>query len=310
MLDQKHPAVTFILLAYNQQRFIGEAVRAALAQEYPSLEIIISDDCSTDATYEVIESTVRGYSGPHQLVVKRNTSNRGLAGHFNVLCAQARGEIIVVAAGDDISSPDRTRRSVDILVQSPDAMVVSFRLAHIDADGRALGGRQSSGRPLRRVTLTEYVTRTGIPSNGASRAFRRSIFERFGPLNPDCPTEDSPMLLRGLMLGTVYISDACTVYYRKHGGNLSGLRRLPRLSPENVYHQYLSDIDLAKRQKLLAKELVPVLKNWAFSNLQRRQLQNELICSRAKLPYFARHILWSRWFGARDKLRLLWRALG
>jgi glycosyltransferase involved in cell wall biosynthesis len=50
------------MFAYNHERFIAEAVRGALSQTYSPLEIIISDDCSTDRTFEIIQSEVAGYS--------------------------------------------------------------------------------------------------------------------------------------------------------------------------------------------------------------------------------------------------------
>ena len=43
--------VSFLVIAYNQERFVREACEAALNQDYPNLEIIFSDDASTDATY-------------------------------------------------------------------------------------------------------------------------------------------------------------------------------------------------------------------------------------------------------------------
>lgn len=46
---------SFVVLAYNQQDSIAEAMRAALAQDYPPIEVLISDDCSTDCTFEIMQ---------------------------------------------------------------------------------------------------------------------------------------------------------------------------------------------------------------------------------------------------------------
>ena len=48
------PLVTFALFTYNQERYVREAVEGVLAQTYEPLEIIISDDCSTDMTFSII----------------------------------------------------------------------------------------------------------------------------------------------------------------------------------------------------------------------------------------------------------------
>ena len=48
------PLVTFALFAYNQEQYIREAIEGAFAQTYQPLEIILSDDCSTDRTFEIM----------------------------------------------------------------------------------------------------------------------------------------------------------------------------------------------------------------------------------------------------------------
>ena len=62
----ERPLVTFALLAYNQERFVREAVRAAFEQTYRPLEIILSDDCSQDGTFEVLMNMAQSYTGPHK----------------------------------------------------------------------------------------------------------------------------------------------------------------------------------------------------------------------------------------------------
>jgi len=59
--------VTFSLLCHNHQRFIREAVRSVLAQDYEPLEILISDDHSTDATLDIIQEEIGSYTGPHSI---------------------------------------------------------------------------------------------------------------------------------------------------------------------------------------------------------------------------------------------------
>lgn len=57
--------VSVIICAYNQQEFVGEAIQSALNQTYSPLEIIISDDLSTDSTFEIIQNAVSKYKGRH-----------------------------------------------------------------------------------------------------------------------------------------------------------------------------------------------------------------------------------------------------
>src|ERR1017187_4006697 len=108
--NRERPVVSFVLLAYKQEQFIREAVEGALAQTYSPLEIILSDDCSPDRTFEIMQEMAAAYRGPHKIILNRNPKNLGIGAHVNRGMELAKGEWIVVAAGDDISLPERTAR--------------------------------------------------------------------------------------------------------------------------------------------------------------------------------------------------------
>ena len=110
MADFQRPLVTLALFAYNQECYVGEAIAAAFAQTYSPLEIILSDDCSSDGTFEIMQHAVAEYKGPHHVVLNRNPLNLNIGGHVNAVAGLATGELIVLAAGDDISVPSRTRQ--------------------------------------------------------------------------------------------------------------------------------------------------------------------------------------------------------
>lgn len=108
MLDEsQYPLVTFALFAYNQEKYIREAVEGALRQDYQNLEIILSDDCSDDCTFRVMESIATEYTGPHRLLVRRNRENLGIIDHLVTVARISAGRLLVVAAGDDVSYPGR-----------------------------------------------------------------------------------------------------------------------------------------------------------------------------------------------------------
>ena len=118
------PLVSFIVVAYNQDKYIKEAVLGAFSQTYQPLEIILSDDGSSDLTFEIMQDMVEKYVGPHKIILNKNKKNVGLVSHINNICEMSSGEIIILAAGDDISLPQRSERSVQLL--SDDSVAVSF----------------------------------------------------------------------------------------------------------------------------------------------------------------------------------------
>jgi len=106
--ETDRPLVTFALFAYNQESFTREAMAGALAQTYSSLEIILSEDCSTDLTFKIIQEMADIYRGPHRVILSRNPINLNIGGHVAHVFDKASGEIIVATAGDDVSAPYRT----------------------------------------------------------------------------------------------------------------------------------------------------------------------------------------------------------
>lgn len=133
------PLVTFALFAFNQEKYIREAVEGALSQTYSPLEIILSDDCSTDRTFEIMQEMAEGYKGPHKVVTRRHGKNMGLFPHFMNVFKTANGAITVVAAGDDCSLPQRTSEIVSALKNHPRAAAACSSVERIDETGKSAG---------------------------------------------------------------------------------------------------------------------------------------------------------------------------
>lgn len=129
-LNNERPLVTFALFAFNQEQYIREAIEGAFSQTYEPLEIILSDDCSSDLTFEIMQEMAAAYQGPHQVIVRQSDENRGLFNHILEVAQNSRGEFIVVAAGDDISLPERTSAVIphfkdkEVLALSSDEIVI------------------------------------------------------------------------------------------------------------------------------------------------------------------------------------------
>ena len=215
------PRLTLAVLFYNHEDFVEQAVQGALSQDYAPLEIVFSDDASSDKTFEILERLLREYDGPHQVILNRNEHNLGLAGNVNRVMELASGEIIMLAGGDDISMQDRAARSAEVLLAESDSLCVSF--GTIRFDGGEVPSAEEPGQlaVLSRYAKTDYLAKPFFHLNGASRAFRRQAFDLFGPISEDCPTEDSVMLLRCVLLGDVLATPETQVYYRVHENNLS-----------------------------------------------------------------------------------------
>jgi len=115
--DDFEPNVTVIIPMFNEGEAIKETLTSLLASEYPKskLEIVVVDDCSTDASYDLARDIARHSGG--QLKVIRNRKNLGKRRSINRAVANSTSEIIVSVDSDVVVDPtaikELTRRFVD-----------------------------------------------------------------------------------------------------------------------------------------------------------------------------------------------------
>lgn len=222
-LSQNRPLVTFALFAYNQEKYIREAIEGAFAQTYEPLEIILSDDCSSDRTFQIMQEMAEKYDGPHKLVTRRNNTNQGVLMHVSIVGSCSSGEIFVLAAGDDISKPERVNSIVNAFGAGCHASFSSYDL--IDGDGNVIGlnkvetGAARSRMPwIRRFSDENFVY-------GATSAYYTYIIKSLPKPHVKINSEDLPLnfLLQINRMNILKI-DESLVSYRKHAESLSIFR--------------------------------------------------------------------------------------
>ena len=218
------PLATLLLVTYNQEGFVGEALRGALAQTYEPLEILIADDCSTDGTLAVVEDEIAAYAGPHLVRIVPATGNVGLFGNIQRGCAASRGALIVLGAGDDIPLP----RRVAIMVEAwrrTGAVGLHSRYEEMDGAGVSLGREgvaRAPGHPLWRY-LADKRDRAFV--GGATSAYDRAFLDTFPATSGRIFHEDSMLTLAiHAMGGGIVEVPQVTVRYRVHGASYSNRR--------------------------------------------------------------------------------------
>lgn len=234
--------VSYCLFTYNQEKYIKDAIEGALKQTYTPLEIIISDDFSTDSTFQIAKDTVMGYAGPHKIMLNRNESNIGLGGHFSKVCySVANGEYLITAAGDDISKVDHVEKAVSLIERHQDVKIIDFSGEIIDETGNIIQIIELDFTH-KKFTIDDYISLKKIKSFAPGRIFKRELLTSFNPIGSKCPTEDSVLVLRGLLTGGIIRFNIPLVFYRKHGDNLSSPKGLANLSNLAIISQYLDDV--------------------------------------------------------------------
>lgn len=116
-----------MMLAYNEETVIGEAIQSILDQTYEDWELIIVDDGSTDGTPDVVAR----FEDPRIRYVRQENQGRGAA--RNAALRASRGQYIAIADADDISLPSRFQKQVAFLEAHPEVGVVSAQLKFFTA---------------------------------------------------------------------------------------------------------------------------------------------------------------------------------
>jgi len=256
------PLVSFVLFTYNQEKFIEEAVKAALLQTYQPLEIIISDDASADRTFEIVKKLIEGYQGPHHVIGRVNAVNMGINPHINIGVKEAKGEFIVVAAGDDVSLPDRVKKLV-MKWQSGVSGVFS-NASIIDTIGNT---KDIFVRPSYKhmADWHEMVLAGTHGAWGCTLSWEKKVFQIFGDMPENIVGEDAVIPFRCALLNGLAYVDEPLVQYRDHGENVSfwSQERVLRKSEmvklgshimqykEQMYNNWQSDIEFASSKELI-----------------------------------------------------------
>lgn len=138
------PLVSIGVPVYNAENFLGQALDSLIHQTWPNLEIIISDNASTDRTEEICRKYA---SGDRRVQYHRNAVNVGAGRNYNIVFELARGEYFKWAAHDDVCAPGFIEQCVRTLEEQPDVVLAFPQMIDIDENGDPIAGKPISDFP-------------------------------------------------------------------------------------------------------------------------------------------------------------------
>ena len=290
---------SFCLITYNQENYIEDAIKGALSQTYPNLEIIISDDASTDGTQNLIKKIVNGYQGPHRIITNYNTTNLGLVRHVNkVLYEISTGTYVFLAAGDDISMENRVKDTIDFYKSHIDVVATGSDVQQIDDFSNKVDSpiyiKKTADRLL---NIDYYLSAEYKHLYGCTRSLTRKLINSFPPLDDTCPTEDTTLLFRAFLLNKK-VGDLkdILVQYRVHENNMSSPDNLVKLSIVAIFNQYSKDLEFAYQKKYISTKCYHQTKKVLSERLKSRMTGNGLL-AKLKIKLLSSYkILFSKFF--------------
>lgn len=212
----EYPLITFALFCYNQEEYIKEAITGALSQTYPNLEILISDDGSTDRTFEIANATASKYQGKHKIRMNKNSNNLGIVDHVNKIFEISSGQFIVAAAGDDVSLPDRVSEIYKKFHET-NALLVHSGCFEMDSQG-ALSGRELPDNDLSIKMSPSKAAWSQSIYIGATGAWSKELVNRCGGIKYRHAYEDQVLGFRAIIQDRIAFINKPLVKYRTNIG--------------------------------------------------------------------------------------------
>lgn len=221
------PLVSVHIIIYNMIDYIEETLTSALEQDYENLEVVASDDGSTDGTPDVIMDYARRYPG--RLVPLVGGPNLGHTGNCNRALKACRGKYIAFQGGDDVFLPGKISEQVRWMEEDERRVLCYHDYEAFDTRTGARLYLGSEYKPLVNGSGADYPVRVGVPWGGTTVMVRRSAAPAHGfdariPIVSDWIYWIECLASGG---GFGYV-DGVLARYRRHDRNISksGLQTL------------------------------------------------------------------------------------
>ena len=215
------PKVSVAVVTYNHEPFIAETLDSILQQDYGDLEIVVSDDCSTDRTAEILLDYRS--ANPDRLRVLTSEENRGVIGNSNRVLAACRGEYIQWTDGDDLMLPGKLRKQTAVLDDDPRVAICFHDLEIFDSSsGQCLGYTNSGRHSLRpRQGGAENLVQYGCCMKASSIMGRHSTISEAGRDTRLRHGADWLLYIEMATRGSVRYIPEVLGRYRRHDGNIT-----------------------------------------------------------------------------------------
>ncbi len=209
------PALVSVALAtYNGERHLREQLESVYAQSYSNIEVVASDDASTDGTVAILQE----YSSSRGLRLVRNASRLGFVKNFERAITLCTGEFIALCDQDDVWKPQKL---TVLVAHIADATLAYGRVGEmLDLDGTTrpqtaiepilrFARLHGSGQPSRHLLAENWVV-------SHSLLFRRELVSHALPIPEHQPFHDGWLALVASKLGGIRFVDESLQVYRRH----------------------------------------------------------------------------------------------
>ena len=272
-MKKDSPLVSFIISAFNEEKFIVECIESCLNQTYKNIEVVVTDDGSVDKTYDIV---IEKYLNDKRVIIDRFPENRGKVAGFNNSFELSNGEFIAIIGADDINYINRIEIQLNALLSHgysficSDLNTVNENLIIINRD---IVKNKYSITDSFQLKTNELIL---FPkAYGSTLIAKKSLLENIFPLPSDLPQESWWIPIKLSLTSPGFFINTSLVGYRRHCGNTTSSNsysNFKRIKCRNItYYKALMDLcindDLLKKDVIVTSTLKFIKKSYYLHNI-------------------------------------------
>ena len=211
----KKPRVSVCIPAYNHEKYVCQTIRSVLNQGIDDLEIVITDDCSSNSTVSAIKSI-----DDNRIKLFMHSHNQGPSVAANNNITNSQGEYVCFLSSDDILLPDKIQKQLTVLEENPGIGAVFSHMQYIDEEGSLIDQKV---KPLLVPDKREDILRQfffeGNYLAAPTAMVRRQALDQIGLLDPRLlQTQDFDFWIRLCLRFDIRVIREPLVQYRIRSG--------------------------------------------------------------------------------------------
>lgn len=281
--------IAICISTYNQGSYLERAIRSTVNQTMSAFEIIVSNDCSTDNTHDILNQLSKEIPN---LKVIHQTMNLGIVANVNACLKSAVSDFIIRLDSDDILSPKYTEKMIKLMLEYPDAGYGHCAIQEIDENGNFLNKRYLSRNKIFQnadEALNSAIMGYKVAAN--ILIYRRQALQRVNFINTSTNfAEDFYMAsqISAMGYGNVYNreilanyrvwTDSKMVRQKRKLSEIIGLRKVFEEVLEPAFKERSWNLkQLYKQKSNFASSQSDALSTKIYSDIEKQELKIELL---------------------------------
>jgi|GEM_PF-2914394 len=182
MSNNNKPLVSIVSSCYNFEKFIPYFMESVLSQTHENWELIVTDDCSTDKSFEVLKSYEKK---DKRIRIFQNDKNRHVCHTLNNSFRSAKGEYICIISCDDALMPEKIAHDIDFMEKNKETGVLYGQLLLMDENSVPRG--KYCFEPLQEFNSARLLREMFLSGNqcpAPGMFMRRGLVDKIGFFNP------------------------------------------------------------------------------------------------------------------------------